>query len=91
MTQRNVERLIGRLLTDEEFRQRFQDSPNGTLDALLAGGWELTPAERSALAGLDREALAAFARTVDPRIRKVSLSSGSFAIPEGLDRKETKE
>lgn len=91
MTQRNVERLIGRLLTDEEFRERFQESPAGTLDALLSGGWELTSTERSALAGLDREALTAFAHTVDPRIRKVSLSSGSFALPEKLDGKETKE
>lgn len=91
MTQRNVERLIGRLLTDEEFRERFGESPQRALDGLLAGGWELTTTERSALTGLDREALAAFARTVDPRIRKVSLSSGSFALPDGLDGKETKE
>lgn len=85
MTQRNVERLIGRLLTDEEFRERFAESPERTIEGLVAGGWELNATERSALATLDRNAIAAFARTVDSRIRKVPLLGVRPAEDDGKE------
>src|SRR5262249_20130971 len=89
MTQRNVERLLGRLLTDEQFRARFQVSPEAALADLVAGGWELTATEREALAAVDRASVAALARRMDPRISKVSLDGGATPPPaNGLDGKE---
>jgi len=73
MTQRNVERLIGRLLTDEALRDRYLTAPARTLLDLEAEGWQLTALERDALVALDRHRLAEFADSVDPRIRKAPL------------------
>ena len=38
MSQRNVERVIGLLVTDEGLRHRFLADPKGTLDSLIADG-----------------------------------------------------
>ena len=73
MSQRNVERLLGRLLTDEALRERFLAGPEKALGEFIAEGWPLTDTERAALSTLDQEALARFASEVDPRIRKASL------------------
>ena len=81
MSQRNVERLIGRLVTDEELSGRFLKDPEGTLDRFVAEGWELTHTECVALAALDPHSIAAFSRRVDPRIRKASLISGTYPTP----------
>jgi hypothetical protein len=74
MTQRNVERLIGRLLTDEALRDEFLANPEKTVQAVVAEGWELTETERAAIAGLDGGSLERFAGRVDRRIRKVALT-----------------
>jgi hypothetical protein len=73
MSQRNVERLIGRLLTDDALREQFLESPERAIASFVAEGWELTALEDAALAGLDPRSLSALASRVDPRIRKVSL------------------
>ena len=49
MSQRIVERVIGRLVTDEELRFEFTRAPSGTLEALREYGWELNHAEIDAL------------------------------------------
>ena len=41
MSQRNVELLIGRLVTDEELRHRFARAPLETLEAMAERGCEL--------------------------------------------------
>lgn len=92
MSQSNVERLIGRLLTDEALRERFLESPDRTLEAFMAEGWTLTRMEQAALEGLDRQSLTTFARRVDPRIRKASLTEGSVphepARPNGANARK---
>ena len=79
MTQRNVERAVGRLITDEDFRARFKESPMAAVEQLVLGGWELTPGEREAIAALEPEQLESLARRVDPRIRRASLNTGAVA------------
>ena len=83
MTQRSVERLIGMLATDEALRAAFIAEPGPTIDSLVEGGWELQPYERLALERLDRKALEALARQMDPRVRKANLR------PESLPKEES--
>ena len=45
MTQRCIEMVIGRLVTDEEFRDTFMSDPHQALAELLARGTHLTHAE----------------------------------------------
>lgn len=70
---KNVETLIGRLVTDPELRRRFSKDPAGVLRELRDQGFELTDIEREALASTDPEAIRAFADALDRRIRKATL------------------
>jgi|HubBroStandDraft_3_1064219.scaffolds.fasta_scaffold35681_2 hypothetical protein len=72
MSQRNVEILVGRLVTDEGFLEVFAASPQSWLAAAVDAGVELTPVERQALACFDVSACERFASQLDPRIRKVN-------------------
>ena len=74
MTQRNVEQVIGRMVTDEGFRRRFEEKPFETLFEIVASGAELTTLELSALAAMDPALVARFADALDPRIQKAGLS-----------------
>lgn len=71
MSQRNVERVIGRLVTDEQFRHRFESNPVLALQEAAAAGAELTDVEMRALAGLDTRVVSRFADAIDPRLQKV--------------------
>ncbi len=73
MSQRIVEAVIGRLVTDEEFRRRFKDDPAAVIDELIASGIALTGVERQALLEMDRAACDRFADRIDPRLQKVCL------------------
>ena len=73
MSQRTVESVIGRLVTDEEFRRRFSERPAAVIDELIASGTPLTPVERRALLELDSAACEQFAERVDPRLQKICL------------------
>jgi hypothetical protein len=68
-----VEVVIGRLVTDERFRQAYRADPRAALDALAAEGLPLTPIEREALVLTPPGAWDAVACALDPRIRKVAL------------------
>lgn len=71
MSQRNVERLVGKLATDEGYRRRFFADRAEALRELVEQGCELTTVEMQALLALDSDALESFARGIDPRLQKV--------------------
>jgi hypothetical protein len=74
MSQQNVERVIGRIVTDHGLRRRFEERPFEALFEIVASGVELTTVELQALAGLDPTVVARFADALDPRIQKVEPS-----------------
>jgi hypothetical protein len=76
MSQENVERVIGRLVTDEAFRRRFSAHPSSALRDLTEGGMALTECELRALSTLEPEEIDSFADNLDPRILKSDLCGG---------------
>ena len=76
MSQDNVERVIGRLVTDEAFRRCFCDDPTAALNGLIDLGMTLNPCEVRALSTLDPDLVAGFAEAIDPRIQKTDLHGG---------------
>lgn len=72
MSQRNVEVLIGRLVTDEAFRAMFLRDPAATLTQFIEWGYELTPLEIAALQATDPSLWTRTAEQIDPRLQKVS-------------------
>ena len=75
MTQRYIEVVIGRLVTDEDFRQTFVRDPHTALAELLARGTHLTHAEIAALVATDTRLWGRVAEQVDPRLQKASLKN----------------
>jgi hypothetical protein len=75
MAHRVVELLIGRLITDEQFRANFIRNPEATLFTLKDHGFDLTPTEIAALAETDTVVWERAAESVDPRLMKASLSA----------------
>jgi hypothetical protein len=73
VTQRNVEQLIGRLLTDEEFRDAFVADPEASLRDLLERGTHLTPLEVEALAAIEPALWRRSAEQIDARLQKARL------------------
>jgi hypothetical protein len=71
--QRSVEVLVGRLITDEEFRRAFQRDPRATLNAATEWGLELTSGEVQALMAADHAMWDRFAEEIDSRLQKASL------------------
>lgn len=76
MSQRNVEKVIGRLVTDEAFRREFVKDPNATLRALVEHGIELTECECEGLRNVDGRMLTICANAIDPRLQKSDLRGG---------------
>jgi hypothetical protein len=76
MSQRGVERALGKLVTDEEFREAFFADPTS---ACLRVGVELSRSELEALSRVPRSALAEFCRRVDDRICRLHVPSPSPA------------
>src|SRR5688572_32841086 len=54
MTHRNVETILGRLLTDATLRRRFAEDPTSVLEEFRTEGHELSGVELEALAATDR-------------------------------------
>jgi hypothetical protein len=75
MSQRYVELFIGRLLTDEDLRRDFLRQPAETLDALCAGGWELTRAEIDALLSREGRVWSELASRIPSKLQRCSLRS----------------
>lgn len=75
MAQRIIEMLIGRLVTDEQFRFEFVANPEATLLGLRELGLELSPIEIAALVRTDPTVWIRAAEALDPRLQKARLTS----------------
>ncbi len=77
MSQRAVEQVVGKLLTDEEFRHWFFEDP---LRSSVLSGLELSPEELAALVRIPRADLAGLGRRFDEKIRRhhVPATSGKM-------------
>lgn len=75
MTQRVIETLIGRLLTDEQFRADFTANPERALLALRDRGIDLSNTEIAALVNTDPDLWERAADSIDPRLQKASLKN----------------
>lgn len=90
MSQRSVEILLGKLVTDEEIRQRFRVDPAGVLAVAQERGLELSAVEMEALWGLHAGALDKLdklAGALDPRLQKASLQCPEAAESAGGRRR----
>ncbi|HTK28566.1 MAG TPA: Os1348 family NHLP clan protein [Vicinamibacterales bacterium] len=76
MSQKTVQAIIGRLLTDEDFRQHFLQHPRDVLTALHDQGFELTACEIEALMRTDRALWRDAATRIDSRLQRCSLRGG---------------
>ena len=76
VSQKTVQLVIGRLLTDEDLRLRFVERPLGTLTELRDEGFELTGDEIDALVRSDPEVWPSMARRIHPRLLRCSLKAG---------------
>jgi hypothetical protein len=75
VSQRIVEWLIGRLITDERFRGEFLQNPERVLTATRDAGFELSRTEMAALVATDPSLWARTADAVDPRLQKATLKN----------------
>lgn len=73
MSQRNVELLIGRLLTDEDLRRQFGRMPARAIEDFCRQGWELTAAEVEALSTTDATMWSDLAARIPSRLQRCSL------------------
>jgi hypothetical protein len=80
VAQRIVEMLIGRLITDEQFREDFLRDAEHVLHAVFERGLELSRTEMAALINTDPSLWARTADAIDPRLQKVTLNPAS-AMP----------
>jgi len=74
VSQQAVERTLGKLATDDEFRARFFSNPAA---ATWEAGLPLSPIELEALSGLSRAAIARFSQSLDQRIRRLCVAGPS--------------
>jgi hypothetical protein len=73
MSQRAIELIVGRLVTDEAFRRRFLRDPRRVLDELIAEGTSLTEIEMRALIGTRAALWTEVGEQIDPDLQKASL------------------
>jgi hypothetical protein len=71
MSQRDVERTLGRLVTDERFRGDFFGDPQS---AVLRAGLDLSREELDALSCVPRAAVAALGARIDGRICRLHVA-----------------
>jgi hypothetical protein len=75
MSQRNVEIVIGRLVTDEELRLRLTRAPLETLESMAERGCELTRGEIAALLEIDITLWSRIAARLPSRLQRCSLKA----------------
>jgi hypothetical protein len=76
MSQDDVERLLGRLITDETFRKLAADS---LAAACVQNGFQLSGTELELLSDLDVEWFIEFSRRVDPGLCRAGIKPAGFA------------
>jgi hypothetical protein len=72
MSLRTVQVIVGRLVTDEEYRLKFLSDPIRALTTLRDQGVELTSAEIDALIRTDRTLWSDAAARIDPDLQRSS-------------------
>jgi hypothetical protein len=72
MSQTSVEKLLGRILTDDGFRGSFFPIRGESFELAAAHGFDLSPIEVSALSSLRRRTFECIAASLDPRISRSS-------------------
>ena len=77
MSQWGVQLVIGRLITDEEFRRRFTERGSDYLVGLCERGVDLDEAEIAALLEVDPRLWSRMATRLDRRLKKVEETAGS--------------
>src|SRR5262245_3431847 len=77
LAQRVIETLIGRLITDEQFRSEFLGNPEAVLLDLCDRGLQLSRTEISALVNTDPALWGRAADAIDPRLQKASLKNNN--------------
>jgi hypothetical protein len=82
MSQRSVEKLLGRIITDDDFRRSFFPIRSGSFELAATHGLDLTSIERSALSSLRLRSFECLARTLDPRISRSSASEDPVVAGE---------
>jgi hypothetical protein len=80
LAQRIVEMLIGRLITDEQFRVEFLSDPQKTLFTLCDQGLELSGTEIAALVSTDPALWERTADAIDRRLQKASLKNANRGV-----------
>lgn len=74
MSQKCVELLLGRILTDEDFRRSFFPVRDFSFAVAASHGLELTAVERNAISTLQGQRFDFIAQTLDPRISRSGIS-----------------
>ena len=69
---RSIEIILGRLLTDEEFRRAFRLNARATLEWAGVWGLALTPGEIRALLATDQSLWDRAAGELDSRLKKAA-------------------
>lgn len=75
MSQRAIEMIVGRLVTDEAFRRAFERDPRHTLEQMLAEGVSLTETEIRALIGTRPGLWSEIGDQIDPHLQKADLTA----------------
>ena len=73
MSQKTVQLVMGRLLTDEDLRRRFVERSFETLVELQEQGYDLSADEIDALVRSDPDVWPSMARRIHPRLQRCSL------------------
>jgi hypothetical protein len=73
--QRSIEILIGRLITDEDFRRAFQRDPKAALELAEDWGLALSQYEVGVLLSTDLSVWDRIANELDARLQKASLKN----------------
>ena len=76
MSQWGVQMVIGKLITDEGFRRRFEERRRDCLANLYERGIDLDDSEIAALVEADPRLWSRVATRIDRRLRQVSASEG---------------
>jgi len=79
MSQKGVEGLLGRMLTDSDFRRRFYQDPAA---ACIAAAMEVTTRELEAVLTVEEARIAELSKTLDARIVRADVKNPG---PQGTE------